>query len=58
MAVYDQTVERIVVHVVYDGPAFAGKTTNLERLCGFFTEHRRSKLFSTGNAKSRTVYLD
>jgi signal recognition particle receptor subunit beta len=58
MAVYDETVERIVVHVVYDGPAFAGKTTNLERLCGFFTEHRRSKLFTTGNAKSRTVYLD
>lgn len=58
MAIYDEAAERIVVHVVYDGPAFAGKTTNLEQLCGFFTEHRRSKLYSTGNTGRRTVYLD
>ncbi|HEU5072852.1 MAG TPA: GTPase domain-containing protein, partial [Polyangiaceae bacterium] len=58
MAVYDEAAERIVVHVVYDGPAWAGKTTNLEQLCGFFTEHRRSKLYTTGNSTRRTVYLD
>lgn len=58
MAVYDEAAERIVVHVVYDGPALAGKTTNLEQLCGFFTEHRRSKLYTTGNTSRRTVYLD
>ena len=58
MAVYDEAAERIVVQVVYDGPALAGKTTNLEQLCGFFTEHRRSKLYSTGNTSRRTVYLD
>ena len=58
MAVFDEAAERIVVHVVYDGPALAGKTTNLEQLCGFFTEHRRSKLYTTGNTGRRTVFLD
>ena len=58
MPVFDQAEDRIVVHVVYDGPAFAGKTTNLEQLCTFFTEHRRSELFTTENAGERTVYLD
>ncbi|HEU5074497.1 MAG TPA: ADP-ribosylation factor-like protein, partial [Polyangiaceae bacterium] len=58
MPVFDKAADRIVVHVVYDGPAFAGKTTNLEQLCTFFTEHRRSELFTTQNAGERTVYLD
>jgi len=58
MPVFDSAADRIVVHVVYDGPAFAGKTTNLERLCSFFTEHRRSDLYTTQNAGERTVYLD
>ena len=58
MPVFDRNADRIVVHVVYDGPAFAGKTTNLEQLCSFFTEHRRSELFTTQNAGERTVYLD
>lgn len=58
MPVFDKVADRIVVHVVYDGPAFAGKTTNLEQLCGFFTQHRRSELFTTQNAGERTVYLD
>jgi len=58
MPVFDSAADRIVVHVVYDGPAFAGKTTNLEQLCAFFTEHRRSDLYTTQNAGERTVYLD
>lgn len=58
MPVFDKAADRIVVHVVYDGPAFAGKTTNLEQLCEFFTQHRRSELFTTQNAGQRTVYLD
>lgn len=58
MPVFDKAADRIVVHVVYDGPAFAGKTTNLEQLCEFFTQHRRSELFTTQNAGERTVYLD
>lgn len=58
MPVFDSAADRIVVHVVYDGPAFAGKTTNLEQLCSFFTEHRRSDLYTTQNAGERTVYLD
>lgn len=58
MAVYDEESQRIVVEVVYDGPALAGKTTNLKRLCSFFTEHRRSELYTTENAGERTVYLD
>lgn len=58
MAVFDPTERKIVVRVVYDGPGFAGKTTNLERLYGFFTERRRSELFDAGRVDGRTRYFE
>jgi len=48
-----------MVRVVYDGPGRAGKTTNLERLCGFFTTMRRGELFTPATTgQGRTLHFD
>lgn len=59
MAVFDEQSGKLVARVIFDGPGRAGKTTNLEQVCSFFTPQRRSELFSgdtTGD--ERTLYLD
>jgi len=48
----------VVVRIVYDGPAFAGKTTNLKRLCDLFPVERRSELYTPGALKGRTMFFD
>jgi hypothetical protein len=48
----------IVVKIVYDGPALAGKTTNLQKLCSMFPIERRSELFTPGALKGRTMFFD
>jgi signal recognition particle receptor subunit beta len=48
----------VVVRIVYDGPAFAGKTTNLARLCELFPVERRSELYTPGALKGRTMFFD
>jgi signal recognition particle receptor subunit beta len=58
MAIYDVEKQRVVVRIVYDGPAHAGKTTNLQQLCGFFTTMRRSEMFTPGEKDGRTLYFD
>ncbi|MCA9643517.1 MAG: hypothetical protein KC492_22615, partial [Myxococcales bacterium] len=58
MAVFDEREQKIVVRVVYDGPALAGKTTNLEQLCHFFTPLRRSELYSPKALAGRTLFFD
>lgn len=59
MAVYDADAQRIIVRVVYDGPGRAGKTTNLERLCGFFTTMRRGELYTPAQSdQGRTLHFD
>lgn len=58
MAFFDRNARRIVVRVVYDGPAFAGKTTNLEQLRGFFSTLRRGELVSPETLAGRTVFFD
>lgn len=58
MAVFDASQGKILLRVVYDGPGFAGKTTNLERLHGFFTAARRSELFDAGREDGRTRYFE
>jgi signal recognition particle receptor subunit beta len=58
MARYEKGSQRIIVQIVYDGPAFAGKTTNLAQLCKCFTTQRRSELFSAETAGERTLFLD
>lgn len=58
MAFLDPKARRVIVRVVYDGPAFAGKTTNLEQLRDFFTPMRRGELISPETIAGRTVYFD
>ncbi len=58
MAALDPESQRIVVHVVYDGPAMSGKTTNVKQLMGAFTDRRRSDMYSPGSDGERTKFLD
>ena len=58
MARYERDAQRIIVQIVYDGPALAGKTTNLSELCKCFSTQRRSELFSAETARGRTLFLD
>jgi signal recognition particle receptor subunit beta len=58
MAIFDRDEQKIVVRIVYDGPANAGKTTNLSQLCRFFTTRRRSELVSYEERAGRTLFFD
>ncbi len=58
MTIYDLDNQRLVVRVVYDGPAYAGKTTNLASLCSLFSVRRRSEMFTAQTTGERTLYLD
>jgi signal recognition particle receptor subunit beta len=58
VAVYDPESKKLVVRVVYDGPGMAGKTTNLQQICTFFTLQKRSELYSGRTAAERTLCLD
>lgn len=58
MPAWDEPSRRIVLRIVYDGPGFAGKTTNLSALAGFFTTRRRSELITPEAIEERTQYFD
>ncbi len=58
MAVFDRELQRIVLRIVYDGPAQAGKTTNLVQLHRFFTSLRRGELVSHAERAGRTLFFD
>lgn len=58
MASFDRKLQKLVVRVVYDGPGFAGKTTNLKQICASFTQQRRGELFSPGETQGRTTLCD
>lgn len=58
MTAFDLERRCLVVRIVYDGPAFAGKTTNLRQLCVLFPVERRSEMFTPGSLKGRTMFFD
>jgi signal recognition particle receptor subunit beta len=58
MPAFDRDQQRVVVRVVYDGPASAGKTTNLAQLCRFFSHTRRSELVAPEERAGRTLFFD
>lgn len=58
MPIYDPTVERMAVRVVYDGVACAGKTTNLRQLSTLFAAKRREELHSPADLRGRTLFFD
>ena len=58
MAAFDPRESRLVVRIVYDGPANAGKTTNVRQLCRFFTTMRRGELVTPEERAGRTLFFD
>ena len=58
MPTYDPFEQRMAVRVVYDGAAWAGKTTNVKQLCTLFAAQRSSDLFSPAEMNGRTLYFD
>ena len=58
MAIYDPHEQRLVVRVVYDGVACAGKTTNLRQLCGLFAARRGIDVYTPSELHGRTLLFD
>ncbi len=58
MAAFDVERNCLIVRIVYDGPGFAGKTTNLTRLCELFPVEKRSEMYTPGALKGRTMFFD
>lgn len=58
MPLIDRRRRGIVIRVVYDGPALAGKTTNLTSLAGQIALKRRGQVQSPGTGHGRTAFFD
>jgi signal recognition particle receptor subunit beta len=56
--VFDPKLRRLVARVVYDGPAFSGKTSNVARICELLPVARRTELYTPGALKGRTMFFD
>jgi signal recognition particle receptor subunit beta len=54
MALVDPDTNQLVVRILYDGPAFAGKTTSLKRLAASLG----GEIFSAEEADGRTLFFD
>jgi len=58
MASFDTERQCHVVRIVYDGPGFAGKTTNLKRVHEIIPPGRRSEIVTPAELKGRTMFFD
>jgi signal recognition particle receptor subunit beta len=58
MAAFDPERNCCIVRVVYDGPGFAGKTTNLRRICELIPAASRSEMYTPAELKGRTMFFD
>jgi signal recognition particle receptor subunit beta len=58
MASFDSERNCHVVRIVYDGPGFAGKTTNLKRVHEIIPPTRRSDIVTPAELKGRTMFFD
>ncbi len=58
MALFDPVRRRLVTRVVYDGPGFAGKTTNVQVICASFPVQKRTELYTPGSLRGRTMFFD
>ncbi len=58
MASFDSERKCHVVRIVYDGPGFAGKTTNLKRVHELIPPKRRSEIVTPAELKGRTMFFD
>lgn len=58
MALVNHDTREVQFKIVYCGPAFSGKTTNLQHIHGRIDEDRRGDLLSMATSTDRTVYFD
>jgi len=58
MALFNYTAREITLKVVYYGPGFSGKTTNLQHLHSILPSHTRGKLISLATEADRTLFFD
>jgi signal recognition particle receptor subunit beta len=58
MPIYDPSEQRMVIRVVYDGAAHAGKTTNLRQLCVLFATQQKREVVTPAELRGRTLYFD
>ena len=58
MIEYDAFEKRLVLKVVYYGPALSGKTTNLLRLHELLAREQRGDLMVLDTKDDRTIYFD
>ncbi|MEW6719218.1 MAG: GTPase, partial [Thermodesulfobacteriota bacterium] len=58
MIEYDETDRRLVLKVVYYGPALSGKTTNLMRLHDLLPKDGRGNLMVLDTKNDRTIFFD
>jgi signal recognition particle receptor subunit beta len=58
MIEYDEMEKRMVLKLVYYGPALSGKTTNLLRLHDFLAREGRGDLMVLDTRDDRTIFFD
>lgn len=58
MIEYDRQANKMVVKLVYYGPALSGKTTNLMRLHDLLANNDHGDLMVLDTASERTIYFD
>jgi hypothetical protein len=58
MALFNYTAKEITLKVVYYGPGFSGKTTNLQHLHSILPHTTRGKLISLTTEADRTLFFD
>jgi small GTP-binding protein len=58
MALFNYTAKEITLKVVYYGPGFSGKTTNLQFLHSILPSTSRGKLISLTTEADRTLFFD
>lgn len=58
MALFNYTAKEITLKVVYYGPGFSGKTTNLQHLHSILPPATRGKLISLTTEADRTLFFD
>jgi signal recognition particle receptor subunit beta len=58
MPLFDPLLRRLVVRIVYDGPALAGKTTNVQQICRVFPVRKRTEVYTPASLKGRTMFFD
>lgn len=58
MAVFDLELQRVCVRIVYDGPAHAGKTTNVRQLAAMFPSRNGAEVISPSELHGRTLSFD